>query len=75
MGGALQVTIASSCDLFPESTDLTDLLGPGVSPIAMATWASCIDDRIDDFNEKGTPCDTLDLTESDEEVILAEDAI
>ena len=62
--------IASSCNLFPESTDVADLLGHGISSILVARRASFIDERVDSVREIGTRHDTLEISESDEELLL-----
>ncbi len=54
---ALQVCVASACDLFPDPND--DLLGVGVSPSFAAQAKSRIEDKVGEKAGKGTEWDSL----------------
>ncbi len=62
-----QVIVASTCELFPERTDLESLIGVGVSPSCAARSMSVIEGRIDDFMHVGTAFDTIQGIENESE--------
>ena len=59
---ALQVTIASGCDFFPEEADLhSDIISSELSTEDFAISMSSIHDRLDLFKDKGTPYDSFNF--------------
>ena len=56
---ALQVCVASACDLFPVKLNFLGRLLPGVSPSFAASVNSCIEAKVGEQTGRGTEWDSL----------------